>query len=87
MVMTVTLGEMDEDGDYGTYSAYDYVYEFYRASDRRVAVKLYRQHRDSGEIIDEVSDFYVSTFAFKKIVTAYVSILNKELINSETAYG
>ena len=87
MAMTVTLGEMDKEGDYNTYSAYDYVYEFYRTSDRRVAVKLYRQNRDNGEVIDVVTDFYISTFAFKKIVTAYTSILDKELINSETAYG
>lgn len=87
MVMTVTLGKRDSDGDYQTYGAYDYVYEFYRATDRRVAVKLYRQNRETNEVIDEVADFYISTFSFKKIVNAYVSILNKELISNDTPYG
>ena len=87
MVMTVTLGERDADGNYQTYGAYDYVYEFYRASDRRIAVRLYKQNRGTLEITDEVADFYISTFSFKKIVNAYLTILNKELITNETVYG
>lgn len=87
MAMTVTLGQADDDGDYNTYSAYDYVYEFYRCSDRRVAVKIYRQNRDTGVKIDEVYDFYISTFSFKKIVNGYIGILNKELIDNDTPYN
>lgn len=68
------------------YSVYDYVYEFYRVSDRRVMVKLYRENRVDGTAIQEVSDFYVSTFAFKKIVGAYMQILNGENIESAVPY-
>jgi hypothetical protein len=88
MRMTLSLGEYDKDGSYGDYSVFDYVYEFYRISDRQVMVKLYRQNRNSpADIRESVSDFYVSTFAFKKIVNAYLGILNKELIENETPYS
>ena len=86
MVMHVTLGERNADGEYQTYGSYDYVYEFYRCSDRRVAVRLYRENRANGAIENEVEDFYISTFSFKKIVSAYVGILNKQLIDNDTPY-
>lgn len=85
MTMTVTLGE-EIDGSYQTHSAFDYVYEFYRVSDRRIAVKLYRQNRVDGSIAEQVSDFYISTFSFKKIVNAYMGILNKQMISNDTPY-
>ncbi len=71
---------------YEGYSSYNYVYEFHRVEDRRIMVKLYREERKTGEKIQEVSDFYVSTFAFKKMVYAYMGILNGDTINSEIAY-
>ena len=97
MKMSVTLGkaysadttgnakEYDE-GVYYASSIYDYVYEFYRISDRRVMVKLYRENRDTGDVYSEVSDFYISTFAFKKIVNGYASILNGENIDNNISY-
>ena len=71
---------------YEGYSVYDYVYEFYRTSDRRVMVKLYREDRIDGTKIQEVSDFYISTFAFKKAVNAYMGILNGDNIDGEIPY-
>ena len=68
------------------YSVYDYVYEFYRTSDRRFMVKLYKENRVDGERIQEVSDFYISGFAFKKVVNAYMGILNKDNIEGEIPY-
>ena len=71
---------------YDGYDAHDYVYEFYRTSDRRFMVKLYKENRIDGTRIQEVSDFYVSGFAFKKLVNAYMGILNKDNIEVEIPY-
>lgn len=81
MKMTVQL--------FDGYSSYDYVYEFHRISDRRVMVKLYRESRFDGSIMQgsEVSEFYISTFAFKKIVNVYMGILNKQPVSNEEAFG
>ena len=38
-----------------------------------------------GTRIQEVSDFYISTFSFKRIVNAYVTILNKGTVDNEGA--
>ena len=70
---------------YGGYSSYCYAYEFYRVSDRRVVVKIYKEHMGDGTRIQEVSDFYISTFSFKRIVNAYVTILNKGTVDNEGA--
>lgn len=66
-------------------SAYPYTYEFYRIDDRRVMVSVYRES-SSGARINEVSDFYLSTFAFKKIVTNFIGLLNGEEINNDLGY-
>lgn len=72
---------------YEGYSTYDYVYEFYRTSDRRFMVKLFKEDRTDNDIrIQEVSDFYISAFAFKKVVNAYMGILNKDNIDGEIPY-
>ena len=70
---------------YEGYSAYCYSYEFYRVSDRRVVVKIYKEHMGDGTRVQEVSDFYISTFSFKRIVNAYVTILNKGTVDNEGA--
>ncbi len=79
--MTVSLGEVK---DY----KYNYVYEFYRISDRRVMVKLYTTDSTTGIKTEEaeVSDFYISTFAFKKLVNMYTGILNKQDVNGDIPY-
>lgn len=87
MKMSVTLGERNRDGKFEADQLFDYVYEFYRVSDRRVAVRLYRLNKGTGEQVDAVSDFYISTFSFKKIVSAYIGILNKQEINNDISYS
>jgi hypothetical protein len=68
---------------YEGYSAYSYAYEFYRISDRRIMVKIYRENMSDGTKIQEVSDFYISTFSFKRIVNAYFGLLNKQTVDND----
>ena len=68
-----------------------YVYEFYRYSEGAVLVKLYLANYDSstGEYTgaaSDVSDFYISNFAFRKMVNNFVSLLNVEIIDKEAGY-
>ena len=70
---------------YEGYSSYCYAYEFYRVSDRRVVVKIYKENMVDGTKIQEVSDFYISTFSFKRIVNAYMTILEKGTVDNEGA--
>ncbi len=53
-----------------------YVYEFYRASDRRVLVKIYEADAEGTPVTAAVSDFSISISTFKKIMGAYDAILN-----------
>ena len=65
-----------------------YTYDFYRVDDRRIVVSLYRTDTD-GRILDggmKVSDFYITTFAFKKIVGNYVNLLNGNEVDEEISY-
>lgn len=76
MKMTVRL--------YDGYGAYQYAYEFHKISDRKIMVKLYRENIVDGSHENEVSDFYISTFAFEKLAGLYVSILEGEDITNKT---
>ncbi len=67
-------------------SPYYYVYEFYRATDRKVMVKLYQVDGDGAVKTAPVSDFYLSTAAFKRIVYGYLSLFNAEDIDFEIPY-
>ena len=72
-------------------SAYRYVYEFYRYSDSRVLVKLYQASYDKttgtySERSTPVADFYISNFAFQKIVNNFVAVLNLQQIDKEEGY-
>ncbi len=60
-------------------------YEFYRVSDRKIMVRLYKVS-DSGVASASASDLYISDFAFKKIVSGFVTLLNGEEIDTEKAY-
>jgi hypothetical protein len=70
-----------------TNSAYYYTYEFRRFDDRRVMVTLYQSNSDGVAVSSATSDFYVSTFALKKLVRSYVGLLNGEFISTEDGYG
>ncbi len=96
MKITLTLGEPYGDDDtlhdkelaegiYSPSSLYDYTYEFYHASDRKIMVRVSREDRASGDIKDSASAFYISTFSFKKIVNGYMDYLNKVNIDKEAS--
>ena len=70
-----------------TSSAFQYVYEFYRADDRRILVSIHKEDANGNIVTTPVSDFYMSTFAFKKIVTNFWGILNGECIEPDIPYG
>ena len=63
-----------------------YVYEFYRADDRRVLVSIYQIDANGSRVTDSVSAFYLSTFAYKKIVSNFVGVLNGEKITPDVGY-
>ena len=88
MRMKVDLGEdyRDQNSQYVRY-----VYEFYRVSDRRVAVRIYKENK-SGLIVWEdgvkadTTDYYISYFAFKKLVSKYWQLVNGEIVNKNEAF-
>jgi hypothetical protein len=49
-------------------------------------VSLCRTDSDGVKVGDGVSDFYISKFAFKKIVRGFISILNAEDVDSDVGY-
>lgn len=64
-----------------------YTYEFYRYKDRRVLVRLYPVNSEGNKVeAREVSDFYISTFAFKKIVGNFLTVLNGEELDIDKVY-
>ena len=63
-----------------------YCYEFIRLDDRRIMVSFYLEDED-GTRTKKVSDFYITDFAFKKIVYAYTSLLSGKAFDADTAYG
>lgn len=76
-----------------------YTYDFYRIDDRRIMVALYKSNAD-GECIDDngnvvpseqigeytVSDFYIDAFAFKKLVNAYMQVLDGKAFDENLGY-
>lgn len=67
-------------------TAYKYSYEFYRCGDRRVLVRLYKENIDGETVSTPLTDFYVSTFAFKKIVGNFLTVLNGETVDLNKVY-
>lgn len=63
-----------------------YVYEFYRYSDRRVAVSVYTTASNGAASSDKAMSFYITTFAFKKLVSNFTGLLNAEFLENETGY-
>ena len=68
-------------------SPYTYVYNFYRIDDRRVRVSIHQESISGQVMTDAVSDFYISTFAMKKIVNNFVGILNAEVLDIDVGYN
>ena len=66
-------------------STFTYTYDFHRIDDRRVLVSLYRTDF-TGQKLGEVRDFYISTPAFKKIVSNFTNLFNGVEIDSEIPY-
>jgi len=67
-------------------NSHDYVYEFRRISDRRVMVTIYEESKIGIHGNTVVSDFFISTLAFKKLVNNYFMILNGERLDNNVAY-
>lgn len=67
--------------------AYNYTFEFFKLDDRRVMVSLHESDSEGNKIGKGVSDFYISTFAFKKIVNGFVDVLNGKIVDSEVGYS
>ncbi len=66
------------------------VYEFYRCDDRKVMVRQYNLDKNGDKVMaggySDVTDFYISSFAFKKICANYFALLNAEIIDAEAPY-
>ena len=67
-------------------SSYEYVYEFYRADDRRILVSIHQEDANGKIVTTPVSDFYISTFAFKKLVTNFLGLLDAQKITPDVGY-
>lgn len=67
-------------------SPYYYVYEFYRATDRKIMVRLYQVDGEGLIKTAPVSDYYLSTAAFKRVVYGYISLFNAKDIDFEIPY-
>ena len=64
-----------------------YTYNFHRFSDRRVLVSVSMTDKDGNPTDGLVAaDFYISTYAFKKIVGAYLGVVNGVEIDIEHGY-
>ena len=85
LVMKMKLDIVEKDGTAAS-EVKDYVYEFYRIDDRRVRVSIHQVDVDGNRLTESVDDFYISTFAFKKIVNAFTGILNAEVIDITDGY-
>ena len=68
-------------------SAYYYTYDFYRFDDRRIMVSLYQSNHLGTPVSMQVSDFYITTFALKKLCANYVNLLNGVYIDRDIGYG
>lgn len=64
-----------------------YTYEFRRFSDRKVMVSV-KMTDASGNVVDGLaaSDFYITTYSFKKIVKGFFGVVNGSEIDVEDGY-
>ncbi len=63
-----------------------YTYEFYRVDDRRIMVSLSITDEAGNRVGESAEDFYISSFAFKKLVRGFVDVLNAKDIDAEIGY-
>lgn len=63
-----------------------HVYEFYRLDDRRIAVCQYQADEKGNVTTAKVTDFYITTLAFKRIVGNAFAVLNAEVVDQDVAY-
>ncbi len=63
-----------------------HVYEFYRLDDRRIMVCQYQADAKGNVTTEKVTDFYISTLAFKRIVGNAFAVLNAEVVDQDVAY-
>ena len=83
LVMKMTL-EIDD--SIPNASPYIYVYRYYRIDDRRVRVSIHQENSSGTPVSAVVSDFYITTFAFKKIARNFAALLNAEVPDTEIGY-
>jgi hypothetical protein len=50
-------------------------------------VSFYKEKEDGAIFGEKINDFYITDFAFKKIVYAYTSLLSGKAFDADTAYG
>ena len=69
--------------------ALPYVFEFYRIDDRRVGVRMYSEWSDGVAASDrDVCDFYVSTYAMKKIANGFLALAEAKPVEIDSfGYG
>lgn len=70
-------------------TSHGYSYDFYRVSDRRVMVDLYRVDSEGNRLdssSDDMSGFYISTFGAKKIINSITTLLNAGTVDPDLAY-
>lgn len=71
-----------------TSSQNSYVFEFYAIDSVRTMVSIHRENPNGDVTLGPVSDFYISNFAFRKIVkNGFFDLLNGVKIDGDTAYG
>ncbi len=74
--------KLDTDNASGHY----YSYDFYRVDDRKVMVSMYQSDEDGNPASSAVSDFYISTFSFKKIISSYLTLFDAKDVDSTLPY-
>ena len=56
-----------------------YIFEFYQfPEEEKLLVSLYQIDKNGNKKTESVSDFYISRFAFKRILSSFVSLVNGE---------
>lgn len=65
-----------------------HAYEFYRCDSNKILVRLYEWDVDSSTPKEgkSATDFYIDSFAFNKIVTNFIGLMNGENIDPNVAY-